>query len=148
MAQVNIRQLFDDKQERLALRWVAGADGANKILDSELVNASNLGLIGHLNLIHPNWVQVFSSIELDYLRNLSPAALATALSQLEQGGSQCLIVAGTDEIPQSLIDHANRTQTPLFCSPQGSVFCRCFPSRSCSIPTTTSSGSCASRCRK
>ena len=121
MAQVNIRQLFDDKQERLALRWVAGADGANKILDSELVNASNLGLIGHLNLIHPNWVQVFSSIELDYLRNLSPAALAFALAQLEQGGSLCLIVAGTDEIPQSLIDYANRTQTPLFCSPQGSV---------------------------
>ena len=121
MAQVNIRQLFDDKQERLALSWVAGADGANKLLDSGEVNASNRGLIGHLNLIHPNWVQVFSSIELDYLRDLSPAALDTALTQLEHGGSLCLIVAGTDEIPQALIDYANRTQTPLFCSPQGSV---------------------------
>ena len=121
MAQVNIRQLFDDKQERLALSWVAGADGANKILDSELVNSSNRGLIGHLNLIHPNWVQVFSTIELDYLRELSPTALETALTQLEQGGSQCLIVAGTSEILQPLIEYANRTQTPLFCSPQGSV---------------------------
>ncbi len=121
MAQVNIRQLFDDKQERLALSWVAGADGANNILDSELVNASNRGLIGHLNLIHPNWVQVLSSIELDYLRSLPPAALATALLQLEQGGSLCLIVAGTDEIPQAIVDYANRTQTPLFRSPQGSL---------------------------
>ncbi len=121
MAQVNIRQLFDDKQERLALSWVAGADGANNILDSELVNASNRGLIGHLNLIHPNWVQVFSSIELDYLRSLSPTALDSAFTQLEQGGSQCLIVAGTGEIPQALVDYANRTQTPLFCSPQGSL---------------------------
>ncbi len=121
MAQVNIRQLFDDKQERLALSWVAGADGANKILDSELVNASNRGLIGHMNLIHPNWVQVFSSIELDFLRNLSPADLDSALTLLEKGGSQCLIVAGTDEIPQSLVAYANRTQTPLFCSPQGSL---------------------------
>jgi len=121
MAQVNIRQLFDDKQERLALSWVAGADGANNILDSELVNASNRGLIGHMNLIHPNWVQVFSSTELDYLRSLSPDELASALTQLEQGVSQCLIVAGTDAIPQSLVDYANRTQTPLFCSPQGSV---------------------------
>jgi HPr kinase/phosphorylase len=65
MAQVNIRQLFDDKQERLALSWVAGSDGANKILDSELVNASNRGIIGHLNLIHPNWVQVLSTIVPD-----------------------------------------------------------------------------------
>ena len=121
MAQVNIRQLFDDKQERLALSWVAGSDGANKTLDSELVNASNRGLIGHLNLIHPNWVQVLSTIELDYLRGLSTAALDTALTQLEQGGSLCLIVAGTDEIPQSIIEYADRTQTPLFRSPQGSV---------------------------
>ena len=121
MAQVNIRQLFDDKQERLALSWVAGSDGANKTLDSELVNASNRGLIGHLNLIHPNWVQVLSTIELDYLRDLSPAALDTALTQLEHGGSLCLIVAGTDEIPQSIIEYADRTQTPLFRSPQGSV---------------------------
>jgi HPr kinase/phosphorylase len=121
MAQVNIRKLFDDKQERLALSWVAGSDGSNKILESELVNASNRGLIGHLNLIHPNWVQVLSSIELDYLRDLGTEALTLALSQLEHGGSLCLIVAGTDEIPQSIIDYANRTQTPLFRSPQGSV---------------------------
>jgi len=121
MAQVNIKKLFDDKQERLALSWVAGADGANKILESELVNASNRGLIGHLNLIHPNWVQVLSTIELEYLRDLKPAALDTALSQLERGGTLCLIVAGTDDIPQALIDYANRTQTPLFRSPQGSV---------------------------
>jgi HPr kinase/phosphorylase len=121
MAQVNIRQLFDDKQERLALSWVAGADGANKILDSEQLNSSSRGLIGHLNLIHPNWVQVLSTIEIDYLRSLGTAALDTALTQLEHGGTLCLIVAGTDEIPQSLVDYANRTQTPLFCSPKGSV---------------------------
>ena len=121
MAQVNIRQLFDDKQERLALSWVAGADGADKNLDSELVNSSSRGLIGHLNLIHPNWVQVFSTIEMDYLRELKPDALAESLGKLEHGGSLCLIVAGTDDIPQLLIDYANRTQTPLFRSPQGSL---------------------------
>jgi len=121
MAQVNIRQLFDDKQERLALSWVAGADGADKNLDSDLVNSSSRGLIGHLNLIHPNWVQVFSTIEMEYLRGLSPDALADSLGKLEHGGSLCLIVAGTDDIPQLLIDYANRTQTPLFRSPQGSL---------------------------
>lgn len=121
MAQVNIRQLFDDKQERLALTWVAGADGANKILDSELVNASNRGLIGHMNLIHPNWVQVFSTTEMDYLRSLSVENLTSALEQLEHGGSLCLIVAGTDDIPPALVDYANCTQTPLFSSPQSSV---------------------------
>jgi HPr kinase/phosphorylase len=121
MAQVNIRRLFEDKQERLALHWVAGADGADKILDSEEVSRSDKGLIGHLNLIHPNWVQVFSETEFDYLRTLSPSSLDEALRQLERGGSLCLIVAGTGQIPQPLIDYANRTHTPLFRSPLNSV---------------------------
>lgn len=121
MAQVNIRQLFDDKQERLSLIRVAGADGIAKILDSELANNSNHGLIGHLNLIHPNWVQVLSNVEIVYLQALSPDAFNEALAQLERSGTLCLIVAGTDQIPQGLIDYANSTHTPLFCSPLPSV---------------------------
>jgi HPr kinase/phosphorylase len=121
MAQVNIQQLFEDKQEQLALSWVAGANGAAKILDSELVNASNKGLIGHLNLIHPNWVQVLSEIEVDHLQGLSVADFTEALAQLELGGTLCLIVAGTEKIPPELINYANRTNTPLFRSPLPSV---------------------------
>ncbi len=121
MAQINIRQLFEDKRQRLDLTWVAGADGADRILDSEAVNASNRGLIGHMNLVHPNWVQVLSNTELDYLHGLSPADLAASLAKLEQGKPTCLIVAGDTEIPKGLIEFANRTVTPLFRSPLGSV---------------------------
>ena len=121
MAQVNIRQLFDDKQERLSLIWVAGAGGAARILDSEQLNTSNKGLIGHLNLIHPNWVQVISNTELDFLARLSPAAFNDALVQLEQNGTLCVILAGTDQVPEGLIEFANRTHTPLFRSPLPSV---------------------------
>ncbi|MDR0480556.1 MAG: HPr(Ser) kinase/phosphatase [Gallionellaceae bacterium] len=121
MAQVNIRQLFEDKQERLALSWVAGEHGGARIIDGDEAHVSNNGLIGHLNLIHPNWVQVFSDIEIAYLQSLSPAALAQTLAQLEQCGALCLIAAGVPEIPQSLIDYANRTHTPLFRSPLPSV---------------------------
>ncbi|HEY5993708.1 MAG TPA: HPr(Ser) kinase/phosphatase [Gallionellaceae bacterium] len=121
MAHVNIRQLFEDKQERLALKWVAGAGGAEKILESEEVNHSDRGLIGHLNLIHPNWVQVISPIENDYLRSLSPAALGEALARLEQSGVLCLIVAGTQDILRELSEFADRVRIPLFCSPLPSV---------------------------
>ncbi len=120
MAQVHIRQLFRDKQERLGLTWVAG-DGSERTLESEVVSASNWGLIGHLNLVHPNWIQVLSNTELDYLHDLSPADLAAALGTLEQQKPSCLIVAGETEIPKGLLDFANRTETPLFHSPLGSV---------------------------
>jgi len=120
VAQVNIRQLFRDKQERLGLTWVAG-DGSERTLESEAVSASNWGLIGHLNLVHPNWIQVLSNTELDYLHDLSPADLATSLATLDRQKPSCLIVAGETEIPKGLIEFANRTETPLFHSPLGSV---------------------------
>jgi len=121
MAEVNIRQLFQDKQERLGLTWVAGAVGADRTLDSETVNTSNRGLIGHMNLVHPNWIQVFSDTELDYLHSLSPAELAGALGTLGSYKPSCLIVAGDTEIPKGLTDFADRSGTPLFRSPLGSV---------------------------
>ncbi len=121
MSQVNIRQLFEDKRDRLSLTWVGGAEGADRVLDSETFNASNQGLIGHMNLVHPNWVQVLSNTELDYLHSLSPADLASALAKLERAKPSCLIVAGNTNIPKGLIDFANRTETPLFSSPLGSV---------------------------
>ncbi len=121
MSQVNVRQLFEDKQQRLQLTRVAGADGAERIIDSDKVNASNNGLIGHLNLIHPNWVQVLSDTEVQYLRNLSAEERASVFRQIEQSVTTCLILAGTDDVSGELIAFANRSHIPLFRSPKPSV---------------------------
>lgn len=121
MNQVHIRQLFDDKQERLQLSRVAGDDGAERILDSDEVEASNKGLVGHLNLIHPNWVQVLSDIELDHLRGLSVDEREQAFHKIEQSGTTCLIVAGAGEIPAELITFCDQSRIPLFSSPKPSV---------------------------
>ena len=121
MSQINVRQLFEDKQQRLQLSRIAGADGADRTIDSDRVNASNNGLVGHLNLIHPNWVQVFSETELNYLRNLGAEERANAFRKIEQSVTTCLIVAGTDDVPAELIAFADQSHIPLFCSPKPSV---------------------------
>ena len=121
MSQVNVRQLFEDKQQRLQLSHIAGADGADRIIDSDKVNASNNGLIGHFNLIHPNWVQVLSETELNYLRSMGAEERASALRQIDQDVTTCLIVAGTDDVPAELIAFADQSHIPLFCSPEPSV---------------------------
>jgi HPr kinase/phosphorylase len=66
-------------------------------------------------------VQVLSEYELEYLRNLSPAEREHTFDQVEQNGTTCLIVAGAVDIPQELIDFANRSSIPLFASPKPSV---------------------------
>jgi HPr kinase/phosphorylase len=116
-----IRQLFEAKQARLDLSRIAGSDGSNYIISNEEVNASNKGLIGHLNLINPNWIQVLSNTELNYLRELSETERNNAFHKIEQGGSACLIVAGTNDIPAELITFANRTTIPLLSSPRSSL---------------------------
>ncbi len=121
MSVVNIRQLFEDKQERLQLTRVAGADGENYIIDSDEVDASNKGLIGHLNLIHPNWIQVLSDTELNYFSALSVSKRAAAFAKIVEQGTTCLIIAGEAEIPTELIAFANQSHLPLFASPKASV---------------------------
>lgn len=121
MSQVNIRQLFDDKQERLELTRVAGKDGEDNIIDSDEVQASNKGLIGHLNLIHPNWIQVLSETELDFFRELSNTSRDAAFAKIAQHGTTCLIVAGTMDIPAEIIGFADDSHIPLFASPKPSV---------------------------
>ena len=121
MSQVNIRQLFEDKQERLDLTRVAGTDGIDHIINSDEVDASNKGLIGHLNLIHPNWIQVLSETELDYFRELSQSQRESAFAKIIKHGTTCLIVAGTTNIPEALIDFANQSHIPLFASSKPSV---------------------------
>ena len=121
MSQINIRQLFEDKQQRLQLAHIAGADGTDRIIDSDKVNASNNGLIGHLNLMHPNWIQVLSDPELDYLRDLSDQERGGVFRQIGQSITTCLIVAGASDVPAELVAFADQTHIPLFRSPRPSV---------------------------
>jgi len=121
MSQVNIRQLFEDKQVRLELTRVAGNDGIDRIIDSEAVEASNRELVSHFSRIHPSWVQVLSEIELNYLRNLPQSERDKIFEQIEQNGTACLIVAGSAQILPELINFANKSSIPLFTSPKPSV---------------------------
>ena len=121
MPQVSVAQLFEDNRDRLGLTWVAGKEGGAKILDSELINTSTKGLIGHLNLMHPNWIQVLSDSETDYLSKLDGVPMQRALEQLAQGGAVCFIVAGVAGAPEALRKFAEASQTPLLHSPKPSL---------------------------
>jgi HPr kinase/phosphorylase len=114
MPQVTIARLFEENREKLSLTWEAGKNGGGKVLDSELIGRSTKGLIGHLNFIHPNWIQVLSNSETDYLKNLDAVHLQEALHNLSTNGMACMFVAGGEPVPQVLKNLADATATPLF----------------------------------
>ena len=121
MPQVSIARLFDDTREKLQLTWVAGRDGADKGLDSELTKDSSKGLVGHLNFIHPNLIQVLGQSEVSHLNGLDPVECRNLLQRTATRELACFIVAGANEIPPALLEIAESTHTPLFSSPIPSV---------------------------
>lgn len=116
MSQISIVQLFEDNREKLDLTWEAGKDGGERRLDNDAIAASTQGIIGHLNFIHPNWIQVLSATETDYLNRLDPASLQQNRQRLSESVVSCFIVAGGAPVPAWLRDFSDSTHTPLFCS--------------------------------
>ncbi|MGE0557961.1 MAG: HPr(Ser) kinase/phosphatase [Burkholderiales bacterium] len=121
MPQVSIARLFDETREKLRLTWAAGRDGADKGIDSELTKDSSKGLVGHLNFIHPNLVQVLGDSEVDYLNGLDAAECRAMLQRVAVRELACFIVAGANSMPAALVEVAEATRTPLFSSPIPSV---------------------------
>ena len=120
MPQISVARLFEDMHAKLQLVWVAGVTGGHRILTSETVSKPSLALIGHLNFVHPNRVQVLGCAEMDYLRSLDETGLKQAIENLFSTELAAVIVANNEAVPQMLLDAANRTETPLFTTPQES----------------------------
>ena len=121
MPQISIEQLFEDKKEKLALSWEAGRDGGDRQLDDKMIDQSAQGVVGHLNFIHPNWVQILSEAEIDYLNRLDPIVLQQNINQLDQSSIACIIVTDGVSIPASLRALAVSSRIPLLRSPYSSL---------------------------
>jgi HPr kinase/phosphorylase len=116
-AHVAVETLFDDMAEQLGLQWVAGRQGGRRMLSSETIQKPTLALIGHLNFIHPNRVQVLGHAEMDYLRSLDAAGLADAIRHLFSTELAAVVIADGEAVPGTLLDAAEAGQTPFFTSP-------------------------------
>jgi HPr kinase/phosphorylase len=121
MAQVSIARLFEDNREKLKLEWIAGRGGGAKALNSELTKDSSRGLIGHLNFIHPNLIQVLGASEVAYLNGLDGAGSRAQLARTATQELACYIVAGGEPPPPALVEISEARATPLFRSPVASV---------------------------
>ncbi len=120
MSEISVSQMYEETGKTLELTWVAGLAGGSKKLTSETVQKPSLALIGHLNFVHPNRVQVMGCAEMDYLRQLDETSLSQAITNLFSAELAAIIVANNEPVPRQLLEAAERTQTPLFTSRQPS----------------------------
>lgn len=114
MLQVNVTQLHEDNREALQLAWVAGQDGSTAVRREAAASAS---LIGHLNLTHPNSVQVLGSYEASMFGAFSAGARAEFVAKLFTGHLTAVIVADGVNAPPEILSGAHESHTPLFATP-------------------------------
>ncbi len=121
MPRVSTTQLFDDTRDKLQLAWAGGRASPDSWLDSEHINASAQGLIGHLNVIHPNWIQVLSPTEVRHLDELGPEGTAQVLDKLAASDLACVIVSDGQAVPPRILALADSRPVPVLSTPLTSI---------------------------
>ncbi len=120
MPRLSVQQLFEDRRERLGLAWAAGASGSHRELTNEMLSRPGLGLIGHLNLVHPLVVQVLGGREVEYLQSLDPAERTAVCDRLAASETCCLVVCDGLSVPAELERAATRAATPVLTAREAS----------------------------
>jgi len=97
---------------QIKFEWVAGQEDPNLPLHE--INASqHATLVGHLNLVHKNLIQVIGKTECEYLQGLEDNFRGNMLHEIFSSQTVVIIMADGIPVPEMLIDHANKYHTPL-----------------------------------
>lgn len=141
MNTLTIRALFDTYAEKLELNWTAGRKGGERRIwpssaqmsisktsfsklrssqqtttdkDKEQPDNQYRTLVGHLNLIHPNQIQVLGGTEIHYLSELGKNSFTDAVRRLFIHEPACIIIADGEDPDSDITAKADDNDVPLF----------------------------------
>jgi len=116
MLQISVARLHDDNREKLGLAWLAGRPGGEAFVRRDVRDGTTL--VGHLNLIHPNCIQVIGSHEAAYLASFDQSAFAQLLANLFAARPAAIIIAEGMSPDPRLLESAENAGTAVFGSPR------------------------------
>ena len=97
---------------KIELKWVAGSEDPKRPLHEVDVN-EHATLIGHLNLIHNNIIQVIGKTECEYLNSLDDDFRNSTLTQLFTNKTVAIILSDDLPVPDLLCEYANKYKVPV-----------------------------------
>ncbi|TXH23948.1 MAG: HPr kinase/phosphorylase [Elusimicrobia bacterium] len=115
--QFSVVQLYEDHREKLKLSWLIAVGIDRRI---ELKEQGNFGadFVGHLNLIHPERLQVIGRAEHAWADRVSAERLRNQVKELMAARPPALILADGLEVLPAIREGCESTQTPLFSTPK------------------------------
>ncbi len=115
MLQVNVARLHDDNRDALSLTWVAGRDGDTAVRREAAAAAA---LIGHLNLTHPNSIQVIGAYEAELAERHHAARRADLAARLIAAHPVIVVFAdGVQPFPELVQAATQAGHTAIFSTP-------------------------------
>lgn len=117
-ARLTAREIHDALCARMGLRWVAGLGGGARALETGESRQRRPSLVGYLNIIYPNAIQIVGNEELRYLDGLDPRQRADTVAKIFAYHPTAVILTRDQALPQDLGCAAEDSGTPLWVSPR------------------------------
>ena len=113
---ISAEALFEEFRPSLHWEWIAGHAHPERHFDEAAVRdaRSAADLVGYLNYIHPNRVQIVGKREVAYLNDDSPEVTERRISRNVTLDPPVLIVADGQVPPDRLVALCDRADIPLF----------------------------------
>ncbi|MDO5666925.1 MAG: HPr(Ser) kinase/phosphatase [Alcaligenaceae bacterium] len=117
---ITIRDLIEEHKDSLALSWIANEDRGDQALAEEALSSADL--VGHLNMVHPDRIQVFGIEEITFFKRLPKATQNRSLKELKNHNVPCIIIAEALEVPPALEVFCKEQGIPLLSSPVDAAY--------------------------
>ena len=108
--------LFEDHRSRFAWEWVAGRRAADRRFDDITVQRANSGadLVGYLNALHPDRLQVLGAREVDWLTQGEEEQSERRTARIATFTAPALVLTEGLEAPPALARLCDSANIPLF----------------------------------
>jgi HPr kinase/phosphorylase len=114
---LTVQDVVERIGKRLQLRWLTEPRGRDTEIRGDFPGASKQALIGPLNCIHPNRIQVIGRAELVYLEKLGEMAFRETVDKLFADRPAAVLFADDVPVAPEFLAAAGRSLTPLLASP-------------------------------
>jgi len=113
LEQLTPLDLYHYLQKNIDLKWLAGKAYSTRVIKKSLHLNQQSTLVGHLNLVHPNRIQVIGKREWQYLSKLSQQS-NRSLSEIFSRRTAGIVFSNGQTVPEEIIKLADEKMTPLF----------------------------------
>ena len=117
----SVGTLFEALHHKLGLEWAASRRAGSRIISNPELTGSGSALVGHLNLIHPNRVQVLGAAELRYLQRLNEGSRRDLIDQVFADTTDLIIIGENQSVPDDIRQRSEAGAVPLLRSDQPST---------------------------